>query len=45
MFGLSALIQQMVPVSMDSFGVWVPLAFGLVVGLVYAIISGARRSR
>ena len=28
---------------MDTFGVWVPLAFGLAVGLAFAVISGARR--
>jgi hypothetical protein len=39
------LLQQMVPVSIDSFGVWVPLAFGLVVGLAYVIASAARRAR
>jgi hypothetical protein len=39
-----SLIQQ-IYVSMESFGVWIPLAFGLTVGLVYAIISGARRHR
>ena len=38
------LIQQMsVPVTMETFGVWIPLAFGLAVGLVYAIASGLRR--
>ena len=39
-----SLIQQ-IYVSMESFGVWIPLAFGLTVGLVYAIISGAKRHR
>ncbi|MGD1836146.1 MAG: hypothetical protein ACPKQO_10545 [Nitrososphaeraceae archaeon] len=38
------LIQQMsIPVNMETFGVWIPLAFGLAVGLVYAIASGLRR--
>lgn len=44
-FGLESLIQQIVPATVDSFGVWVPLAFGLVVGLAYVIASAARRSR
>lgn len=39
------LLQQMVPVNMDSFGVWIPLTFGLAVGLAYVIASAARRSR
>jgi hypothetical protein len=39
------LLQQMVPATIDSFGVWIPLAFGLVVGLAYVIASAARRSR
>jgi hypothetical protein len=41
------LIQQLsigsVPVSMDTFGVWIPLTFGLAVGLAYVIASGLRR--
>lgn len=28
-----------------AFGVWIPLAFGLIVGLGYAIFSSMRRSR
>jgi len=28
-----------------AFPVWIPLAFGLVVGLAYVIASAARRSR
>jgi len=28
-----------------AFGVWIPLTFGLVVGLAYAIASAMRRSR
>jgi hypothetical protein len=28
-----------------AFGVWIPLTFGLAVGLAYVIISAARRSR
>ncbi|CAN5324164.1 hypothetical protein BH18THE2_BH18THE2_06070 [soil metagenome] len=44
-FGLESLIQQIVPATVESFGVWVPLAFGLVVGLAYVIASAARRSR
>jgi hypothetical protein len=28
-----------------AFPVWIPLAFGLIVGLAYAIASGVRRSR
>jgi hypothetical protein len=41
----SSLIQQIVPATMESFGVWIPLAFGLAVGLAYVIASAARRSR
>ena len=41
------LIQQLtigsVPVNMDTFGVWIPLTFGLAVGLAYVIASGLRR--
>jgi hypothetical protein len=41
------LIQQLsigsVPVSMDTFVVWIPLTFGLAVGLAYVIASGLRR--
>ncbi len=40
----SNLIQQTgFTVAPESFGVWIPLAFGLAVGLVYAIASGLRR--
>lgn len=40
----SNLIQQMsIPLNMETFGVWIPLAFGLAVGLVYVIASGLRR--
>ncbi|HJT86006.1 MAG TPA: hypothetical protein VJ697_16110 [Nitrososphaeraceae archaeon] len=39
-----SLIQQLnVPISMDTFGVWIPLTFGLAVGLAYVIASGLRR--
>jgi hypothetical protein len=34
-----------VPATIDSFGVWIPLAFGLAVGVAYVIASAARRSR
>jgi hypothetical protein len=44
-FGLDSLIQQIVPATIDSFGVWIPLAFGLVVGLAFVIASAARRSK
>jgi hypothetical protein len=38
------LIQQLnVPINLDTFGVWIPLAFGLAVGLAYVIASGLRR--
>ena len=40
-----SMIQQIVPATMESFGVWIPLAFGLAVGLVYAIISGVRHRK
>jgi hypothetical protein len=38
-------VIQMVPASMESFGVWIPLAFGLAVGLGYAIASAVRKSK
>ncbi len=38
------LIQQMV-FNQQAFGVWVPLTFGLSIGLAYAIISGLRRRK
>jgi hypothetical protein len=41
---LGTLIQQ-INVSTESFGVWIPLAFGLIVGLAYVIASAARRSK
>lgn len=41
---LGSLMQQ-IHVSTESFGVWIPLAFGLVVGLAYVIASAARRRR
>ena len=37
-----AMFKQIVA---EAFPVWIPLAFGLAVGLAYAIISGMRRSR
>jgi hypothetical protein len=39
------LLQQIVPANIDSFGVWIPLAFGLVVGLAFVVASAARRRR
>jgi hypothetical protein len=38
-----SLIQQSIDPA--AFPVWIPLAFGLIVGLGYAIFSGMRRSR
>ena len=38
----SILAQSIDP---RAFPVWIPLAFGLAVGLGYVIISAARRSR
>jgi hypothetical protein len=38
-----AMLKQVISFTMESFGVWVPLAFGLAVGLAFAVISGARR--
>ena len=38
---LGSLIQQ-INVSTQSFGVWIPLAFGLIVGLAYVIASAAK---
>lgn len=40
-----SIIQQIVPATPESFGVWIPLAFGLAVGLGYAIVSGLRKAR
>ncbi|HEY9398318.1 MAG TPA: hypothetical protein VIP29_00315 [Nitrososphaeraceae archaeon] len=40
-----SIIQQIAPPTWESFGVWIPLAFGLSVGLVYAIISGVRHRK
>ena len=40
-----SVILQMVPANWESFGVWIPLTFGLAVGLGYAIISAVRRSK
>jgi hypothetical protein len=37
-----ALLQQMVPATWESFGVWIPLTFGLSVGLAYVIVSAIR---
>jgi hypothetical protein len=45
MEALGSLILQIVPATTESFGVWIPLAFGLVVGLAYVIASAARRRR
>lgn len=41
------ILGQMFKQSIDpaAFPVWIPLAFGLVVGLAYAIASGLRKSR
>ncbi|HEU4482573.1 MAG TPA: hypothetical protein VFR65_05925 [Nitrososphaeraceae archaeon] len=44
----SNFIQQQlinVPINLDTFGVWIPLTFGLAVGLAYVIASGLRRPR
>jgi hypothetical protein len=40
-----SIIQQIVPATSESFGVWIPLAFGLAVGLGYAIVSAVRKSK
>ena len=40
-----SMIQQIVPATWESFGVWIPLAFGLAVGLAYVIASAARRKK
>lgn len=37
------LLQQVFPA--EAFPVWIPLAFGLAVGLAYAIASSMRRSK
>ena len=39
-----SLIQQ-INISGEAFGVWIPLAFGLSVGLVYAIVSAVRHRK
>ncbi|HKX21348.1 MAG TPA: hypothetical protein VJM74_06725 [Nitrososphaeraceae archaeon] len=38
-----SIIQQTIEPA--AFGVWIPLAFGLAVGLVYAVISGVRHRK
>jgi hypothetical protein len=38
-----ALLRQTIDPA--AFPVWIPLAFGLIVGLAYAIASGMRRSK
>ena len=38
-----ALVQQVFPAA--AFPVWIPLAFGLIVGLAYFIASSMRRSK
>jgi len=38
-----ALVRQVFDAA--AFPVWIPLAFGLSVGLIYAVISGLRRSK
>jgi hypothetical protein len=38
-----ALLKQAIYFTTESFGVWIPLAFGLAVGLAFAVISSARR--
>jgi hypothetical protein len=48
MFGMELLgFGNMIAQTIDpaAFPVWIPLAFGLAVGLGYVIISAARRSR
>jgi len=40
-----SIIQQIVPATPESFGVWIPLAFGLVVGLGYVIASAVRKAK
>ncbi|HSA74014.1 MAG TPA: hypothetical protein VLD84_08675 [Nitrososphaeraceae archaeon] len=40
-----SVILQMVPANWQSFGVWIPLTFGLAVGLGYVIASALRRSK
>ena len=38
-----SIIQQ--SIDPRAFGVWIPLTFGLAVGLAYVIASAARRRR
>jgi hypothetical protein len=38
-----ALLQ--IVLSPEAFGVWIPLAVGLGIGLIYALASAARRAR
>jgi len=40
---LASLLQ--ISFNPEAWGVWVPLATGLGIGLVYALISAARKSR
>ena len=41
------MLAQLLQISFnpEAWGVWVPLATGLGIGLVYALISAARKSR
>ncbi len=44
---IPGFLESILAQSIDprAFPVWIPLAFGLAVGLGYVIISAARRSR
>lgn len=39
------LSSLQIVINPEAFGVWIPLAVGLGIGLVYALVSGARRPR
>jgi hypothetical protein len=38
-------LMMQISLNPDAFGVWIPLATGLGIGLVYALISAARKAR
>jgi hypothetical protein len=47
MLGILPLMLSFLQIvlSPEAFGVWIPLAVGLGIGLVYALASAARRAR
>jgi hypothetical protein len=39
------MLQILQVINTEAFGVWIPLAVGLGIGIIYAIASMARRAR